>query len=78
MACVLYIYSDLLNINTYLNKPKYFEEINKRVKINLYVDEILSTSIFVHYGNTGCGLFKPGVQNKKDFCLRINILKGNY
>ena len=30
------------------------------------------------YGNTGCGLFKRGVQNQKDFCLRINILKGNY
>ena len=30
------------------------------------------------YGNTGCGVFKWGVQNQKDFCLRINILKGNY
>ena len=30
------------------------------------------------YGNTGCGVFKRGVQNQKDFCLRINILKGNY
>ena len=30
------------------------------------------------YGNTGCGVFKRGVQNYKDFCLRINILKGNY
>ena len=27
------------------------------------------------YGNTGCGVFKWGVQNQKDFCLRI---KGNY
>ena len=31
-----------------------------------------------HYGNTYCGVFKRGVQNKKDFCIRINILKGNY
>ena len=30
------------------------------------------------YGNTGCGDFKRGVQNKEDFFLRINILKGNY
>ena len=30
------------------------------------------------YGNTGCEVFKRGVQNWKDFCLRINILKGNY
>ena len=25
------------------------------------------------YGNTGCGVFKQGIQNYKDFCLRINI-----
>ena len=30
----------------------------------------------LHYGNTDCGVFKRGVQNQKDFCLRINILKG--
>ena len=30
-----------------------------------------------HYGNTGRGVFKRGVQYWKDFCLRINILKGN-
>ena len=28
------------------------------------------------YGNTGCGVFKWGVQNQKDFCLTIDILKG--
>ena len=26
----------------------------------------------------GCGVFKRGVQNLKGFCIRINILKGNY
>ena len=31
-----------------------------------------------NYGSTGCRVFKRGVQNLKDFCLRINILKGNY
>ena len=31
-----------------------------------------------YYGNTGCGVFKQGVQNWTDFCLRINIPKGNY
>ena len=30
------------------------------------------------HGNTGCGVFKWKVQNQKGFCLRINILKGNY
>ena len=32
----------------------------------------------VHYGNTGCRVFKRGIQNWKDFCLKINIPKGNY
>ena len=30
------------------------------------------------YGNTVCRVFKWGVQNWKDFCLKINIPKGNY
>ena len=30
------------------------------------------------YGNTGCGVFNRRVQNWKDFCLKINIFKGNY
>ena len=25
------------------------------------------------FGNTGCGVFKRGIQNRKDFCLRFNI-----
>ena len=29
------------------------------------------------YGNMGHGVFKQGVQNQKDFCLRINIPRGN-
>ena len=33
---------------------------------------------YVKYGNTGCGVFKRGVQNQKDFCIRIDIPKGNY
>ena len=30
------------------------------------------------YGNTGCRVFKWGVQNWKDFCLKINIPKESY
>ena len=30
------------------------------------------------YGNMGCRVFKRGVQNWKDFCLKINVPKGNY
>ena len=31
-------------------------------------------------GQYGCGVFKPGTgtQNQKDFCIKINIPKGNY
>ena len=32
----------------------------------------------IQYGNPGCGVFKRGIQNKKDFCIKINIPKGNY
>ena len=38
----------------------------------------LFSETYVYYDNTGCRVFKRGVQNQKDFCLRINILKGNY
>ena len=31
-----------------------------------------------YYGNTGYGVSSPGIQNLKDFCLKINIPKGNY
>ena len=29
------------------------------------------------YGNTSCRVFKGGIQNWKDFCLKINLTKGN-
>ena len=32
----------------------------------------------VGYGNAGCRVFKRGIKNWKDFCLKINIPKGNY
>ena len=31
--------------------------------------------LHVEYGNTGCKVFKRGIQNKKYFCLKINIPK---
>ena len=31
--------------------------------------------MFSYYGNTGCRVFKWEIQNWKDFCLKINILK---
>ena len=35
-------------------------------------------SITGRYGSTGCGVFKRGILKKKDFCMKINIPKGNY
>jgi hypothetical protein len=32
----------------------------------------------VGYGITGYGVSSPGIQNYKDFCIKINIPKGNY
>ena len=32
----------------------------------------------LYHGNTGCRVFKRGVHNWEDFCLKINIPKGNY
>ena len=34
--------------------------------------------MYLKYGSTGCGVFKRGIQNQKDFCIKINIPKGNY
>ena len=48
----------------------------------LYICNLSSNSRHIHsyylYGNTHCRVFKWGIQNQKDFCLKINILKGNY
>ena len=40
---------------------------------------ILSIHIMPHvsYGITGYDVSRPGIQNKKDFCMKINISKGN-
>ena len=35
-------------------------------------------TMYVLNSDTGFGVFKRGVENWKGFCLRINILKGNY
>ena len=40
--------------------------------------EQIDDSAHEDYGNTGCQVFKQGVQNWKDFCLKINIPKGNF
>ena len=37
-----------------------------------------SDLLVLEYGNTGCWVFKRGVLNWKDFCLKINIPKESY
>ena len=53
----------------YVYNSEFHGSINKQQR---------SKVIDVSYGNTGCGIFRRGIQNQKDFCLRINILKGIY
>ena len=38
----------------------------------------LLSHLYDYYGNMGSQVVKWGVQNQKDFCLRINIPKENY
>ena len=38
----------------------------------------VKTDKLAEYGSTGCRICKRGVQNWKDFCLKINIPKRNY
>ena len=40
--------------------------------------EIILSGFKEETGSTGCRVFKQGVQNWKDFCLKISIPKGNY
>ena len=44
----------------------------------IFGEQTHAKAICMPYGNTGCRVFKRGVQNQKGLCLRINILKGNY
>ena len=55
--------------------PRFLCFVQICFQIKLFLKFIVVSE---QYGNTGCGVFKRGVQNWKDFCLRINILKGNY
>ena len=34
---------------------------------------VVFSIIMLSYGNTGCGVFKGGIQNKKGFGLKINF-----
>ena len=51
---------------------------NTSNKIHAILARDKSKHIHQLYKDYGCGVFKRGVQNWKDFCLKINISKGNY
>ena len=39
---------------------------------------IINRDMTDHYGISGYGVSRPGIQNKKGFCIKINLPKGNY
>ena len=41
-------------------------------KNNKAISELWHVLHYEQYGNTGCGVFKKGIQNQKDFWLKIN------
>ena len=53
-----------------------YKDENEIIQENVAQFSVYKT--LIRYGNTGCRVFKRGVQNWKDFCLKINIPKGNY
>ena len=58
------------------NRKPHLHEIGKK-RLHL-CKNAHSPIVDIKYGNTGCGVFLRGVENWKDFCLRINISKTIY
>ena len=56
-----------------LKENAQMDIVNARKTISVAI-----ANVHVYYGSTGCGVFKWGIQNQKDFCKNINIPKGNY
>ena len=49
---------------------------DKKLDAILKLDQ--TAKLCQEYGSTGCGVFKWGVQNQRDFCIRINIPRGHH
>ena len=56
-------------IDVYEKYPCWTEDQNFKINQDI---------VFTTYGNTGCRVFKGGIQNWKYFWLKINIPNGNY
>jgi len=65
------------NINTKFSPKLFFliENPPERIRKNTLKVTFWHILTNCQYGNTGCRVFKRGVQNYKDFCIRINIPK---
>ena len=61
----------------YHSNLKYFSKDVKLSKISCFNWNSYLVCLY-KYGNMGCWVFKGRIQNWKDFCIKINILKGNY
>ena len=48
--------------STYGNSISLFKRLVQKI----------SVSMAAHYGITGCGVFKAGIQDWKGFCMKIN------
>ena len=54
----------LMKLKRYIQLPESYKKLNY---------QIVHSRWYLHtYGNTGCGVFKGGIQNQKGFWLKIN------
>ena len=67
-------YRDTHEKDNHVDKDGKFTELT----CDLCQEKLPTPEQYRRYGNTGCGVFKRGLQNSKDFCLKINIPRGNY
>ena len=75
-----------IDVRKYIREQRRSSRLNTKQLYNLMnpaspSNSALMITLFAvtrAYGSTGCRVFKRGVQNWKDFCLKINIPKGNY
>ena len=77
-----------VNIGDLTNNPKWMKidlqtilpELGQAHNMFFHESSKKNLQIFLdfHYGNRGCGVFKGGIQNYKEFCIKNNIPKGNF
>ena len=84
VPCLIYISKWVISLLlSYIRKSsQILKRYKQGVSIPPYLDMVnFECSVYffsVHYGIAGNGVSRPGIQNKTDFCIKINISKGNY